>query len=73
MGFDKKQIDQELTLIRLVQIIQMNKKLGSKLLHIGYPDGYPEKYRELEKAYKNLREALILVVCEEAKVLETLK
>ena len=73
MGFNKKQIDQELTLARLVQILQMNKRLGSRLMHIGYPEGYPERYRELEKAYEDLRNALILAICEEAKVLETLK
>lgn len=73
MGIEIKRMEQGLTLERLALLLHTNTELGQGLIKVGYPNEYPEKYKDLENAYENIRNALILAICEEAKALETLK
>lgn len=67
------EIEKELCMQRIALIIAVNKQLSSELREIGYPNEYPEKFKDLEKAYEALKNALLGVVCEEVKALEDLK
>lgn len=69
----KQEIEEELCLQRIALIIATNKRLADKLIEIGYPHEYPEKFKNLEKAYKNLEDALLGLICEELMVLKNLK
>lgn len=67
------EIEKELCMQRIALIIAVNKQLSSELREIGYPNEYPKKFKDLEKAYEALKNALLGAVCEEVKVLEDLK
>ena len=78
------EIEKELCMQRIALIIAVNKQLSSELREIGYPNEYPEKFKDLEKAYEALKNALLgedidgvftlgEATIEEVKALEDLK
>lgn len=67
------EVEMELCTQRIALIIATKERLANELIEIGYPIEYPEKFKDLEKAYKNLKDGLFNVIYEEFKVLENLK
>lgn len=66
------ELEQELCCQRILAIIKAKNKLANKLIEIGYPEEYPEKFKSLETAYENIRNAFLEAIYEEAKVLKCL-
>ena len=65
--------EKELCTQRISLIISTKKQLSDELIELGYPNEYPKKFKDLEKAYKDLKDALFNVIYEELKVLKDLK
>lgn len=67
------EVEMELCTQRIALIIATKEQLANELIEVGYPIEYPEKFKNLENAYKNLKDGLFNVIYEELKVLENLK
>lgn len=65
----EKRVEIEMCLQRISIISSVRESLAAELNEIGYPDEYPEQFKELEQAYIDLDAAISKVLEEEAKTL----